>query len=69
MLRELLNMKCLSQNEAKRAVRFSFNGANKVIPTGIYGHVAPGAGLPQHFPIIVCPEMAVVLPMWMARSG
>ena len=29
---------------------FLFNRANKVIPTGIYGHVAPGAGLPQHFP-------------------
>ena len=27
-----------------------FKRANVVIPTGIYGHVAPGAGLPQDFP-------------------
>ena len=27
-----------------------FKRANHVIPTGIYGHVAPGAGLPQDFP-------------------
>ena len=29
---------------------FLFKRANQVIPTGIYGHVAPGAGLPQDFP-------------------
>ncbi|MEK9772205.1 MAG: aminotransferase class III-fold pyridoxal phosphate-dependent enzyme [Opitutae bacterium] len=27
-----------------------FRRANQVIPTGIYGHVAPGAGLPLDFP-------------------
>lgn len=27
-----------------------FQRANRVIPTGIYGHVAPGNGLPQDFP-------------------
>lgn len=28
-----------------------YQRANKVIPAGIYGHVAPGAGLPQDFPL------------------
>lgn len=28
-----------------------YQRANMVIPTGIYGHVAPGAGLPQDFPL------------------
>jgi len=27
-----------------------FQNANRVIPTGIYGHMAPGAGLPLDFP-------------------
>ena len=27
-----------------------FSRALKVIPGGIYGHVAPIAGLPRHFP-------------------
>ena len=28
-----------------------FQRANQVVPTGIYGHVAPGAGLPLDFPL------------------
>ena len=48
---------------------FLFNRANKVIPTGIYGHVAPGAGLPQHFPHYCLSGNGCRFTDVMARSG
>ena len=46
-----------------------FSRANKVIPTGIYGHVSPSADCPWNSLIIACPEKDVDLPMWMEGSG
>ena len=36
---------------ARNKSELLYQRANMVIPTGIYGHVAPGAGLPQDFPL------------------
>ena len=36
---------------ARNKSELLYQRANLVIPTGIYGHVAPGAGLPQDFPL------------------
>ena len=46
-----------------------FKRANVVIPTGIYGHVAPGAGLPQDFLIIVCLVKVAILQTLMGIHG
>ena len=36
---------------ARNKSELLYQRANMVIPAGIYGHVAPGAGLPQDFPL------------------
>ena len=46
-----------------------FQRALKVVPGGIYGHVAPAAGLPRHFPHFAKGLRVAGLRTWMGTNG